>query len=468
MNSLSQYSGLLRRFPAFELSYETVSHKKVSVTENSVALAIAVGKKYFLWFTHAEGSSDSACYFVGLDKDKRISSVEPVSNQILCGNGHHLGTVVYGTMCEISGSFPGKTGSLFVETPSLSQENKVFSFENRVFLCEDIYQFKGINLGNLCFGDRIGFLGEFVREVSKDLGNHAVAPLVASTVNPKVASTTVAPQVALPVMWYVSAGSDLSASVLPDLAKIMGYTAHHIQYRTIDKVAPYINVPIQKRVNPTQPTHLAIVSSAQVAQKMTAATVLQPLPRFDYSKPAYRYPAVFSVTADPQLDLYHLYAYSDSRSRFSDRANPQMVRSSGIPGTIDAGDRVVNATEDHYGGTGPVVYCGLAGIQSLRTSVFMNGIFRRIRENENLDLAEESEDEADFENTDMNKYVDLEKVALIECVFSQKHKKWIPVRLAGSLGEKMVHIEKLVSTSGDRLSNGNDQNRYRQGQRNNR
>jgi hypothetical protein len=110
--------------------------------------------------------------------------------------------------------------------------------------------------------------------------------------------------------------------------------------------------------------------------------------------------------ADPQLDLYHLYA---------------------------------------YGGTGPVVYCGLAGIQSFRTSVFMNGIFRRIRENENLDLAEESEDEADFENTDMNKYVDLEKVALIECVFSQKHKKWIPVRLVGSLGEKMVHIEKLVS-----------------------
>ena len=75
--------------------------------------------------------------------------------------------------------------------------------------------------------------------------------------------------------------------------------------------------------------------------------------------------------------------------------------------------------------------------------IFMNKIFRHIRENANLDLAEESEDESDFENMDMNKYVNLDVVLPIECVFNAKHKKWIPVRLAKK-EEKLIHIEKLV------------------------
>ena len=75
----------------------------------------------------------------------------------------------------------------------------------------------------------------------------------------------------------------------------------------------------------------------------------------------------------------------------------------------------------------------------------MNKLFRRIRENDNLDLAEESEDEADFENMDTNKFVNLDAILSIECVFNQKHNKWIPVRLSK---DKLTHIEKLVSCSG--------------------
>lgn len=402
MNQLTQHNHLLRRFPAFELSYETVSHKKVSVSGDQVAVAIAVGRKYFLWSTYAEGSCEDAVYLLGLDKDKRIVSVDRLSaaSAAIKGRGYELGTVIYGTMCDVGtqASSVGTPASS-VGTPASSVENPPYSVENRVFLAEDIYQHKGTNLGNLCFGDRLGFLGEFIREVcpqAKDLGT----------------------MIALPLMWFSKSGSELAAALPSDLAKTIGYAVHHIQYRSVDKVAPYINVPLQKRAG-VGPPALA-VSSAQVAQKMTAATILQPLPRFDYSKPAFKYPAVFSVMADSQLDLYHLYAYG--------------------------------------GGSGPVVYCGLAGIQSLRTSVFMNGIFRRIRENENLDLAEESEDEADFENTDLNKYVDLEKIALVECVFSQKHKKWIPVRLADA-GEKMVHIEKLVSVGSGGCGREFDQRR---------
>ena len=348
MNSLLKYAAILNRFPKFELSYETVSHKKVS-TGDSVAIAISLGRKYFIWYTYEYGTSKDACYLIGLDKDKHICSIEPRHNS--CPARFCLGTVVYGTMYE--------------------------SAEPSHFIAEDIYYYCGTNLVNLCFGDRIGFMRDFV------------APIYS---------------ISLPLMWHVNAGKEQSHIIPPDLASKIGYTPHHIQYREIRRVAPYINVVIPKRGG--IPSAVLPLSSAKVAQKITATSVMNPIPRFDYSKPAFRYPAIFNVTADPQLDLYHLYA---------------------------------------YGGPNNMVYCGLAGVQSFKTSIFMNKLFRRIRENDNLDLAEESEDEADFENMDTNKFVNLDAILSIECVFNQKHNKWIPVRLSK---DKLTHIEKLVSCSG--------------------
>ena len=72
----------------------------------------------------------------------------------------------------------------------------------------------------------------------------------------------------------------------------------------------------------------------------------------------------------------------------------------------------------------------------------MNGLFRNIRENRNLDYIEESDDEEDFEDTRLDKYVDSEKTLVMECVFHKKFKKWVPVRVAPS-GCLVVSIGKL-------------------------
>jgi hypothetical protein len=69
-------------------------------------------------------------------------------------------------------------------------------------------------------------------------------------------------------------------------------------------------------------------------------------------------------------------------------------------------------------------------IDSYKTSVFMNNLFRKIKENKNLDLLEESDCEEEFENTSLEKYVDLNKSFIIECVYNKKFKKWIPKNLA--------------------------------------
>ena len=69
-------------------------------------------------------------------------------------------------------------------------------------------------------------------------------------------------------------------------------------------------------------------------------------------------------------------------------------------------------------------------IDTYKTSIFMNSLFRKIKENKNLDLLEESDSEEEFENTSLEKYVDLNKSYIIECVYNKKFKKWIPKNLA--------------------------------------
>jgi hypothetical protein len=76
------------------------------------------------------------------------------------------------------------------------------------------------------------------------------------------------------------------------------------------------------------------------------------------------------------------------------------------------------------------VFYDYALIDSYKTSVYMNGLFRNIKENRNLDLLEESDAEDEFENTDTNKFVNLEKSHIIECIYNKKFKKWVPINLA--------------------------------------
>jgi hypothetical protein len=357
MQLFSQYP-ILQRFPVFELSYETVSHKKVLSQHPSVGLAVPVGRKYFLWHTF-DVPATPATYLVGLDKDKRLISAEKLAPDCISFEKHpfHYGTVLYGTM---------------VSSPSIKQ-----------FVAEDIYWFCGNPLLQLPFSQKIQFLKEYVE--------------------------TCRPLVLLPVLWFVPANQEFGHEI-PLSAETAAYTPHHLQYRELDHISPYVNILIPKRgCAGTAP----VVDAAEATKKLTTSVLLQPVPRFDFRRPQYRFPAVFQVVADPQLDIYHLYA------------------------------------QNH-------VYCGLAGIQTLQTSMFMNSLFRKIRENSNLDLAEESEDEEDFENIDCNKFVFLDRELPIRCVFNTKHRKWIPVEVAN--GKELVHIKELTS---EQVNNNNNNHHHR-------
>lgn len=69
----------------------------------------------------------------------------------------------------------------------------------------------------------------------------------------------------------------------------------------------------------------------------------------------------------------------------------------------------------------------IAHIPDYKTSVLMNKLFRNIKENSNLDSLEESDEEDEFENIQIDKFVDLNKIIKMRCIFNYKFKKWVPV-----------------------------------------
>ena len=63
---------LLSRLPQFELSYETISHKKVS-PEYTVCLAIPQSKKFYAYFSFHLGQD--VCYLMELTREKKIGNI---------------------------------------------------------------------------------------------------------------------------------------------------------------------------------------------------------------------------------------------------------------------------------------------------------------------------------------------------------------------------------------------------------
>ena len=356
----NQLHGILKRFPQFELSYETISHKKVS-PNYKIAMAIPSGRKYYLWFTFY--LDRDVCYLMELNKDKRIVRASVIHTTL--SDECSIGTVLYGTLVREDVADP-------------------------CFVIEDAYFYKGIPLKHLCFRDRL----DMVKQMFETDYLEALT----------VKNTRL--DVRMPFMWLYS--DESSPTVIPDrIACQIPYAIHHIQYRELYAIRPYLNmlVGMKEAVMMEPATSLPTISCESHISKYVP----------DFTKPQYKYPTVFRVMADLQYDIYHLYACGTNGP--SGPTNPPGGRS--------------------------FVYYDVAYVSNYNKSVFLNGLFRNIRENRNLDYIEESDDETDFEDMREDKYVDLKKELIMECIFHAKFKRWIPVRVVGTK-EKVIHIHKLV------------------------
>jgi len=360
----------MKRFPSFEHSYETTPHKNIRECYN-VCLAIPQSKKFYAWFTFYENRN--VCFIVELTREKkvgtiRLSAVQMVDER-LC-----LGTLVYGSLIPAS-----------KDDPSL-----------QYFLIEDIFYYKGVPLSKSKFSEKLGYIQRILEKdvlsIHEQVNNEAAISIVFR----------------LPVIWSVLVSRDTTGSnqdielfSIPDPAKaLITYNIHHIQYRSLNTIAPFLNVVSHG----PKPPPKSMVSNGNAEAVRKSIPIIETKYAGNFHKSQYDMRTVFSVKADIQYDMYRLYAYQSPKN---------------------------------------MVYCDLAYIPNCKTSVFMNSLFRNIKENSNLDFIEESDDEEDFQDMRYDKYVDLEKTVNIECVFSRKFRRWIPVQVARP-GMPIVHISKLV------------------------
>lgn len=75
------------------------------------------------------------------------------------------------------------------------------------------------------------------------------------------------------------------------------------------------------------------------------------------------------------------------------------------------------------------IYYGKAFINDYNTSVMMNNLFRKIKENNNLDYLEESDNEDEFQNNNIDKYVFLERNYVMKCVYIKEFNSWKPLNI---------------------------------------
>lgn len=98
-----------------------------------------------------------------------------------------------------------------------------------------------------------------------------------------------------------------------------------------------------------------------------------------------------------------------------------------------------------------VFHC-IAMIPDYKTSVFMNNLFRTIKENKNLDLLEESDDDEEFENINEDKYVDINKHIVMNCVYLDKFKKWKPISISNK-HSKIISKQELYKLQKNKYTN---------------
>ena len=112
--------------------------------------------------------------------------------------------------------------------------------------------------------------------------------------------------------------------------------------------------------------------------------------------------AIFKITPNIQNDIYNLFIYKNDKEELYD----------------------------------------VAYIPDYKTSVMMNALFRNIKENENLDKLEESDDEEEFESEKVDKFVYLNRSFKMNCQYNHKFKKWYPLSLAKKQ-DKIVSLNQL-------------------------
>jgi hypothetical protein len=203
--------------------------------------------------------------------------------------------------------------------------------------------------------------------------------------------------------------------------KNVKYKINSIQYRLYNRTnnslfITYDNYINQKTttIRDKSTTQIREKSTTQIREKSTTQIREKSTPQIREKTFVSQRDVVFLIKPDIQNDIYNLYCLN---KHFKEEIH------------------------------------SIANIPDYNTSVMMNNLFRFIKENNNLDALEESDDEEEFENEDVARFVNLEMSHKFVCRFNHKFKKWTPIKLADK------HNKIVTSNELEHIYKAHHQNR---------
>lgn len=368
--SFDEQNEILRSFPSnVKFSYEKSTHKKVL---SDVYVIIPKGKKYFVWFTHR--NRKNICVFLEVGYQNKIMNM--FYRHVSFDDVLSYGTIFYGTL------FKTKSRQEFNDKKNI--------YTSEIFSVEDIFYYKGDDISQYTYHNKLNVIKKIFDtklRYNMTFGSGVVFGLPVMTTD-----FTEAYDKAMELPYSVYS---IQYKYFEDKTSSHPFTEfYHFNNTGAGVGSPSGSSDTNNLVNHRSNSNSNSNSNSDIytvhvnKYNDNPPTTNEPIKQKIMSSDIYK---VFFIKPDLQNDIYYLY--QTSTTNFD------------------------------------VISKEIAHIPDYKTSVLMNKLFRNIKENSNLDSLEESDEEEEFENIQIDKFVDLNKIIKMRCIFNYKFKKWVPVSI---------------------------------------
>lgn len=378
---------LLSNFPTTRLSYEASIHKndKPSIASEYKCFILPKGRRCIAWATEWKRNKIFAVIDIdGANNRDRSQerTISPIIRKFHQDNGWFPGKVrIYDVCFDRSLVYGTVFGGV------LFRMNDEHMSHTQFLSIHTIYWYKGNPVPSLTAGGHIQLCEDMFRE-------HDIRQVAYTKQNSVIFG--------LPILCNTEQDAENIARGLP-------YETFAIQYRyfTHTRVfqrilqekpmtsarAPGYQQPVVVNIQAPAPMHVPMHVPVPVPAPTSKRLFIPPPDEM-----LTNIQATFIVRPNIQNDIYELFVLPSSSS-------------------------------SSRGGRCEPLFHNFAHISGFKTSVMMNRLFRNITENECLDSMEESEDEAEFENTEPDKYVTLTKEYIMVCRFNKRFCRWVPIEV---------------------------------------
>lgn len=251
MFSHQEKISILSEFPNIKLSYENITHNKVS--NYDIVLALPEGKKCFAWFTTYQ--EKNVCLIMELAENKQITNIK-IMNAVFKSD-IVFGTIFYGTM--------------------------FYHSRNNFFTLEDVFYYKGVDVSRNSWLKKFELFNKIMSDDIKQLSynkNFIVfgLPLLSNNVD----------------------------ELINQISNVK-YKIKTIQFRIFNISNKSLFVPFHSINNLTCPNVEITKTHMDISVVEVVKIPRLEVPIHSYQNYKKRKEIVFNVKADVQNDIYYLY-----------------------------------------------------------------------------------------------------------------------------------------------------------------